>query len=87
MKTLPNYQRLPLRQYHPRKKAKTPAREMAAAMLVLIAIASLTSCVTSTTTRIDPDGTRTVTVTQGPDADTVAAVAGAATSYVIHADK
>ena len=53
-------------------------------ILALIVVAALlTSCVTSTTTRIDPDGTRTVTITRGPDADTVSAVAGAASSYAV----
>jgi len=51
--------------------------------LALIAAALLTSCVTTTTTRADPDGTRTVTTTKGPDADTVSAVAGAASSYAV----
>jgi len=51
--------------------------------LALIAAALLTSCVTTTTTRVDPDGTRTVTTTKGPDADTVSAVAGAASSYAV----
>ena len=86
MKTPPS-PRLPLQQFHPRRKAKNPAREMASAMLVLMAVAALTSCVTSTTTRIDPDGTKTITVTKGPDADTVSSVASMATSYVIYADK
>jgi len=51
--------------------------------IAILAAIALTSCVTSTTTRTDPDGTRTVTVTQGPDADTVSAVAGAASSYAV----
>ena len=56
-------------------------------ILAIILAIILSSCVTSTTTRIDPDGTRTVTVTKGPDADTVSSVASMATSYVIYADK
>ena len=54
---------------------------------LLLALALLTSCVTSTTTRIDPDGTRTITVTKGPDAATVSSVTSMATSYVIYSDK
>ena len=61
---------------------------MKALQLILILIAAaLTSCVTSTTTRIDPDGTVTRTVTKGPDAATVSSVTSMATSYVIYADK
>ena len=56
-------------------------------LLAIITAALLTSCVTSTTTRIDPDGTRTITVTKGPDAATVSSVTSMATSYVIYADK
>ena len=56
-------------------------------ILAIILAIILTSCVTSTTTRIDPDGTKTITVTKGPDADTVSSVASMATSYVIYADK
>jgi ABC-type metal ion transport system substrate-binding protein len=62
-------------------------------ILAFIAAALLTSCVTSTTTRTEPDGTRTVTVTvtKGPDAGTVSAVASAAGNYAvnrrIYADK
>lgn len=56
-------------------------------ILAIILAIILSSCVTSTTTRIDPDGTRTVTVTKGPDAATVSSVTSMATSYVIYADK
>lgn len=56
-------------------------------ILAIILAIILSSCVTSTTTRIDPDGTRTITVTKGPDADTVSSVTSMATSYVIYADK
>lgn len=60
-------------------------------ILAILAAAMLASCVTSTTTRTEPDGTCTVTVTKGPDAGTVSAVASAAGNYAvnrrIYADK
>ena len=56
-------------------------------ILAIILAIILSSCVTSTNTRIDPDGTKTITVTKGPDGATVSSVTSMATSYVIYADK
>lgn len=59
-------------------------------LLALLSAALLASCVTTTTTRTEPDGTRTVTVTQGPDAGTVSVVAIASENFAvarIQADK
>jgi hypothetical protein len=53
-------------------------------ILLLLITATLTSCVTSTSTRTEPDGTCTVTVTRGPDAGTVSAVASAAGNYAVN---
>ena len=56
-------------------------------ILAIILAIILTSCVTSTTTRIEPDGTRTIIVTKGPDAASVSSVVSMATSYVIYSEK
>jgi hypothetical protein len=53
-------------------------------LLLLFITATLASCVTSTSTRTEPDGTCTVTVTRGPDAGTVSAVASAAGNYAVN---
>ena len=70
---------IPSQRQNPATTMKTTLALIAAALLT----SCVTSCVTTTTTRVDPDGTRTVTTTKGPDADTVSAVAGAASSYAV----